>query len=98
MLGGAGHSTLEGGEVGGDAIDVKVNEGLLAFGAEKEVAVFVVVHEEVFGEDGGAAGMAEEVEVFLEVGVGVGVVGAEAVAGKVFPGSVVEAGGQFVGE
>ncbi len=27
--------------------------------------------------------MAEEVEVFLEVGIGVGVVGAEAVAGEV---------------
>ena len=39
MLGGAGHSALKGGEVGGDAIDVKVNEGLLAFGAEEEGAV-----------------------------------------------------------
>ena len=97
MLGGAGHSTLEGGEVGGDAIDVKVNEGLLAFGAEKEVAVFVVVHEEVFGEDGGAAGMAEEVEVFLEGGVGVGVVGAEAVAGEVGLGGGVEGGGEGIG-
>lgn len=33
-----------------DAINVKVNEGLLAFGAQEEVAVFVVVHEEVFGQ------------------------------------------------
>ena len=30
MLGGAGHSALEGGEVGGDAIDMEVNKGLLA--------------------------------------------------------------------
>ena len=37
-----------------DAIDVKVNEGLLAFGAEEEGAVGGVVHEEIFGEDGGA--------------------------------------------
>lgn len=42
MLGGAGHSALKGGEVGGDAIDMEVNEGLLAFGAEEEVAVVVV--------------------------------------------------------
>ena len=41
-----------------DTINVKVNEGLLAFGAQEEVAVFVVVHEEVFGEDGGADGVA----------------------------------------
>ena len=48
MLGAAGHSALEGGEVGGDAIDVKVNKGLLAFGAEEEGAVGGVVHEEIF--------------------------------------------------
>lgn len=41
-----------------DAVDVEVNKGLLAFGAEEEVTVLVIVHEEVFGEDGGAAGMA----------------------------------------
>lgn len=48
-----------------------------AFFVEEEVAVLAIVHEEVFGEDSGAAGVAEKVEVFLEVGVGVGVVGAE---------------------
>ena len=36
-----------------DAINMEVNEGLLAFGAEEEVTVLVVIHEEVFGEDGG---------------------------------------------
>ena len=45
-------------KITGDAIDVKVNKGLLAFFAEEEGAVGGVVHEEVFGEDGGAAGMA----------------------------------------
>ena len=48
MLGGAGHSALKGGEVGGDAINMEVNEGLLAFGAEEEGAVGWVVHEEIF--------------------------------------------------
>ena len=48
MLGGAGHSSLEGGEVRGDAIDMEVNKGLLAFFAEEEGAVGGVVHEEVF--------------------------------------------------
>ena len=58
MLGGAGHLLFEGGEVGGDAINMEVNDGLLAFGAEEEGAVGVGVHEEVFGEDGGSRGMA----------------------------------------
>ena len=41
--------------------------------------------------------MAEEVEVFLEVGVGVGVVGAEAVAGEADLGGGVEGGGEGIG-
>ena len=41
--------------------------------------------------------MAEEVEVFLEVGVAVGVVGAETHAGEVGLGGVVEGGGEGIG-
>ena len=41
--------------------------------------------------------MAEEVEVFLEIGVGVGVVRAEAVAGEVGLGGGVEGGGEGIG-
>ena len=55
-----------------DAINMEINEGLLAFFAEEEGAVGGVVHEEVFGEDGRAGGMAEEVEVGFLVGVGIG--------------------------
>ncbi len=33
-----------------DAINMEVNEGLLAFGAEEEGAVVVIVHKEVFGD------------------------------------------------
>lgn len=72
MLVDAGHFSLEGREVGGDAIDMEVNEGLLAFGTEEEVAVVVIVHEEVFGKDGGAAGDADTVfvdEAFQDDGV-----------------------------
>ena len=76
---------------------MEVNKRLLAFFAEEEVTVLVVVHEEVFGEDGGAGGVAEEVEVFLEVGVAVGVVGAETVAGEVGLGGGVEGGGEGIG-
>lgn len=85
------------GKVGGDAVDVEVDNGLLAFGVEEEGAVGAGVHEEVFGEDGGAGGVAEEVEVGFEVGVAVGVVGAEAVAGEVGPGGGVEGGGEGIG-
>ena len=45
MPGGAGHLSLEGGEVGGDAGDVEVNKRLLAFWRHKKVAVGLVVHE-----------------------------------------------------
>ena len=58
-----------------DAINMEVNEGLLAFFAEEESAVGGVVHEEVFGEDGGAGGVAEEVEVGFLVGIGIGIMG-----------------------
>ena len=96
MLGGAGHSALEGGEVSGDAVDMEVNKGLTAFFAEEEGAVGGVVVEEVFGEDGGAEGVAEEVEAGFEVGVSVGVVGAEAHSGEVGLGGGVEGGGEGI--
>ncbi len=73
---------------------MKIDYCLLTFFAEEEGAVGWVVHEEVFGEDGGAGGMAEEVEVFLEVRVAVGVVGAEALAVEGCLGGLVEAGGE----
>jgi len=76
---------------------MEVNKGLLAFFAEEEGAVGGVVHEEVFGEDGGAGGVAEEVEVGFLVGVGIGVVGAEALAGEVGLGGGVEGGGEGIG-
>ena len=71
-----------------DAVDMEVNEGLLPFFAEEEVTVLVVVHEVVFGEDGGAAGMAKEVKGGFLVGVAIGVVGAETHAGEMGLGGV----------
>ena len=76
---------------------MEVNEGLLAFFTEEEGAVGGVVHEEVLGEDGGAVSMAEEVEGGFLVGVAVGVVGADAVAGEVAPGGGVEGAGEGIG-
>ena len=51
-----------------DAINMEVNEGLLAFGTEEEGAVGGVVHEEIFHKDCRSQGVAEEVEVGFEVG------------------------------
>ena len=56
-----------------DAIDVKVNKGLLAFWTEEECAAGGVVHEEVFGEDGGAGGVAGGLVEAGGEGVGEGV-------------------------
>ena len=58
MLGGAGHLSLEGGKVGGDAGDVEGDDGLLAFGAEEEGVVGVGVHKEVLGQHSWGRGMA----------------------------------------
>ena len=59
-------------EVEVDAGDVEIDEVGLANVAEEVFYVGLVVHEEVLGEDGGAAGMAQEVEGGLDVGISVG--------------------------
>lgn len=97
MLGGAGHFSLVDSEVEVDAGDVEVDEVGLANVAEKVFHVGLVVHEEVFGEDCGAAGVSKEVEGGLDVGIAVGEVHPEALVGDVDLGSVVEAGGEAVG-
>ena len=58
--------------------------------------VFPIVHEKVFGEDGGTAGVAEDVKVGFEVGIAIAVVLAEFVAGKVEGGGFIEAVGKSV--
>ena len=85
------------GEVFGDAFDVGVDDGLFAGSALQILQVRMVVHEEVFGEDCGAEGVAEDVEVFFPVGVVVGVVCSDASAWEVLFCCFVEAFGKFVG-
>lgn len=58
MPGHAGHLGLLGREVGKDSCYVEIRDGLLAFRGEEEVAVGVVVHEEVLRQDGWCRGMA----------------------------------------
>ncbi len=79
-------------------IDMQANNNTPPSIRQKERAVFPVVHKEILREHSRAIGVLEDVEGGFQVGVAVGVVGAEFVAGEVVPGGFVEAGGQFVGE
>jgi len=97
MLGRAGHFSLVDAEVEVDAGDVEVDEVGLTDVAEEVFYVGLVVHEEVFGEDGGAAGVAEEVEGSLDVRIAIGEVHPEVLVGDVDLGGVIEAGGEAVG-
>ena len=81
-----------------DSFDVEGDDGFLAFDGFQEGKVVGVVVEKILGEDGRCIGVPEEVELRFKVGVAVGVVGANALAGKILPRGFVEAVGQFVGE
>ena len=85
------------GEVFCDGFYVGVDDGLFASSALEEFQVLWIVHEEVFCEDCGAEGVAEDVEVFFPVGVVVGVVCSDASVWEVLFCCFVEAFGKFVG-
>ena len=57
------------GEVFCDSFYVGVDDGLFAGSALQILQVRMIVHEEVFCEDCGAEGFAEDVEVFFPVGI-----------------------------
>ena len=83
------------GEIFGDAFDVGVDDGLFAGSTLQILQVRMIVHEEVLCEDCGAEGVAEDVEVFFPVRVGV--VCSDASVWEVLFCSFVEAFGKFVG-
>lgn len=80
-----------------DSLDVEGDNGFLAFFGFQEGKVLRIVEEKILREDGCCVLIPEQVEVLFQIRISVGVVRADAVAGKVFPGSVVEAGGQLGG-
>ena len=90
----------DGGELAGevfcDAFDVGVDDGLFAGSTLQILQVRMIVHEEVLCEDCGAEGVAEDVEVFFPVRVGVGVVCSDASVWEVLFCSFVEAFGDTV--
>ena len=80
-----------------DAVHVEGGDGFLAgVGLQIGQGDFAV-HESVFGEYGSAVGVLQDVEGRFEVGITIGVVGADVVAGKVLTGLLVQAIGQLVG-
>lgn len=73
-----------------------VDDGLLTSSALEVLEVGGIVHEEVLCEDCGAEGVAEDVEIFFPVGVGVRVVCSDASAWEVLFCCGVEAFGDEV--
>lgn len=76
---------------------MEVDDGALGGAGFEEGEVVEVGVEAVFGEDGWAEGVAEEVEVFFVVGVAVGVVGTEFHLREVFGCGLGELFGEGVG-
>lgn len=63
---------------------MQVDDGLATFGGEGGGAVFLVVHEEILGEDCRAERVLENVKRGLDVRITVGIIPAELMAGEVF--------------
>lgn len=81
-----------------DAFNVEGDDGFLAFFGFQEGKVIGIVVEEILGEDGRCIGVLEQVKRCLKVGISVGVVRADTLAGQMFPGGFVETAGQLVGQ
>lgn len=79
-----------------DSLHMQLHNRPFSLNGFQKGQVIPIIHEEVFGEDGGAAGVAEDVKVGFEVGVTIAVVLAEFVAGKVEGGGFIEAVGKAV--
>ena len=68
---------------------MEVNDGLLTCVGFEEGEVIGIGHEEILREDSWAEGVAEDVEVLLDVGIAIGYIGSELHAGEVLGGSGV---------
>lgn len=80
-----------------DSFNVKIDESLRALCGLKEGNILAVIHKEVLGQDSGAAGVANDVEVLLDVGISVGEVGPETHSRQMFFRGFVQACCQGVG-
>ena len=76
---------------------MEIDDGVGAFFGLQEGHVLPVIHEEVLGQDCRAAGVADDVEVFLDVGISIGMVAAQVHIGQPGLRCFIQAGGQGVG-
>ena len=84
-------------EIFPDSFNMENSDGFLAGMTLEEGHIIGVVHKEVFGEDYRAEGVAQDIEAGFKVGIIVGVVGAKALAWKVFRSCGVKTGCQSIG-
>ena len=79
-----------------DALDVEVNNRLLAFVGEQEIEGFFAVHEAVLRQAGGTGGFVEDCEICFLVRISVAVIEAHPMTGQDSQGGGTETVGQFV--
>lgn len=84
-------------EIGDDAVDMQVDNGLASCGRQQEPTILLVVHEQILGQNRRAKRMLQQIERRLNIRVAVGIVHAELVAGEVILGGDVEEAGDVVG-
>jgi len=87
---------MEGIHVINDSLHVKSDDGLLPFLRFQKLERDLTVHESIFCEYGRAVRVLQDVEGLLNIGISVGIVRAEPVAGQMLLGGFVQAGGQLV--
>lgn len=64
-------------QIGDEAVDVKVYNGLTPFGREQELAIFLVVHEQILGQNRRAKRMLQHIEHRHDIRVTVRIVRAD---------------------
>lgn len=69
---------------------MKVYNGLTPFGREQELAIFLVVHEQILGQNRRAKRMLQHIEHRHDIRVTVRIVRADLLPGQVLLGSEVE--------
>ncbi len=77
-------------QISEDSLYVEIDDGLGAFSGFQECHVLFIVLEEILGEDSRATGVAEDVEVALDIRIAIRVVFTEPVIRKPVFGGLVE--------
>ena len=83
-------------EIGDDAVDVQVDDGLAPFRRQQEPAILLVVHEQILGQNRRAKGMLQHIERRLNVRVPIGIVRANLLPGQVLLRSQIQTIGNIV--